>query len=145
MLFRSFGSFLYISSKNFDWYNTPRFNSDIGQLVKMFENVWLLGLGLVAGIVGSIVGLGGGIVTVPVLTFIGVPHTLASSSSLFAAFSNSIASTASYARQKRVDYKNGLRLGLMSVPGTILGAILSGSATSEMFKILFAVVLGGSC
>ena len=44
----------------------------------MFENVWLLGLGLVAGIVGSIVGLGGGIVTVPVLTFIGVPHTLAS-------------------------------------------------------------------
>ena len=111
----------------------------------MFENVWLLGLGLVAGIVGSIVGLGGGIVTVPVLTFIGVPHTLASSSSLFAAFSNSIASTASYARQKRVDYKNGLRLGLMSVPGTILGAILSGSATSEMFKILFAVVLGGSC
>ena len=29
----------------------------------MFENVWLLGLGLVAGIVGSIVGLGGGIGT----------------------------------------------------------------------------------
>lgn len=111
----------------------------------MFENFWLIPLGFVAGIVGSIVGLGGGIVIVPVLTIIGIPHTLASSSSLFAAFSNSVASTASYAKQKRIDFRIGLRLGLMSVPGTILGAMLSGQATSELFKILFALVLGGSC
>ncbi len=111
----------------------------------MFENLWLIPLGFVAGVVGSIIGLGGGIVIVPVLTLLGVPHTLASSSSLFAAFSNSVASTASYAKQKRIDYKNGLRLGLLSIPGTILGAILSGQTTSELFKILFAAVLIASC
>jgi uncharacterized membrane protein YfcA len=111
----------------------------------MFENLWLIPLGFVAGVIGSIIGLGGGIVVVPVLTLLGIPHTIASSSSLFAAFSNSIASTASYAGQKRIDYKNGLRLGLFSIPGTILGAILSGQATSEIFKILFAVVLVASC
>jgi hypothetical protein len=111
----------------------------------MFENLWLIPLGFVAGVVGSIIGLGGGIVIVPVLTLLGVPHTLASSSSLFAAFSNSVASTASYAKQKRIDYKNGLRLGLLSIPGTILGAVLSGQATSELFKILFAAVLIASC
>jgi hypothetical protein len=111
----------------------------------MFENLWLIPLGFVAGVVGSIVGLGGGIVIVPILTLLGIPHTLASSSSLFAAFSNSVASTTSYAKQKRIDYKIGLRLGLMSVPGTILGAIISGQATSEVFKILFALVLIASC
>lgn len=111
----------------------------------MFENLWLIPLGFVAGVVGSIIGLGGGIVIVPVLTLLGVPHTLASSSSLFAAFSNSVASTASYAKQKRIDYKNGLRLGLLSIPGTILGAVLSGQTTSELFKILFAAVLIASC
>ena len=111
----------------------------------MFENLWLIPLGFVAGVIGSIIGLGGGIVIVPVLTILGIPHTLASSSSLFAAFSNSIASTASYAKQKRIDFKNGLRLGLFSIPGTILGAILSGHATSEAFKILFAIVLAASC
>lgn len=111
----------------------------------MFENLWLLPLGFVAGIIGSIIGLGGGIVIVPVLTLMGIPHTLASSSSLFAAFSNSVASTISYTKQKRVDFKNGIRLGLFSIPGTILGAILSGQATSELFKILFAIILAASC
>lgn len=111
----------------------------------MFENLWLIPLGFVAGVIGSIIGLGGGIVIVPILTILGIPHTLASSSSLFAAFSNSIASTASYAKQKRIDFKNGLRLGFFSIPGTILGAILSGHVTSEAFKILFAITLAASC
>ncbi|AJZ75194.1 sulfite exporter TauE/SafE family protein [Candidatus Nitrosotenuis cloacae] len=111
----------------------------------MFESLWLIPLGFVAGVIGSIIGLGGGIVVVPVLTFLGVPHTISSSSSLFAAFSNSVASTVSYSKQKRVDYKTGLRLGLMSIPGTILGAVISAQATPDLFKILFAVVLIASC
>ncbi len=111
----------------------------------MFEILWLIPLGFVAGVIGSIIGLGGGIIVVPVLTFLGVPPTLSSSSSLFAAFSNSVASTASYAKQKRIDYKIGLRLGLMSIPGTILGAIVSAQVTSEIFKVLFAIVLIVSC
>ena len=111
----------------------------------MFENLWLVPLGFIAGVIGSIVGLGGGIVIVPVLTILGIPHTVASSSSLFAAFSNSLASTASYAKQKRIDYKTGLRLGLFSIPGTILGAILSTQTTSDVFRILFGLVLVASC
>ena len=111
----------------------------------MFESLWLIPLGFVAGVIGSIIGLGGGIVVVPVLTFLGVPHTISSSSSLFAAFSNSVASTISYSKQKRIDYRTGLRLGLMSIPGTILGAIISAQATSVLFKISFAIVLIASC
>lgn len=111
----------------------------------MFESLWLIPLGFVAGVIGSIIGLGGGIVVVPVLTFLGVPHTISSSSSLFAAFSNSVASTVSYSKQKRIDYKTGLRLGLMSIPGTILGAVISAQVTPDLFKILFAIVLVASC
>lgn len=111
----------------------------------MFENLWLIPLGFVAGIVGSIIGLGGGIIVVPTLTFLGVPPALASSSSLYAAFSNSVASTASYAKQRRIDYKTGLRLGLMSIPGTILGAFLTAEVTPSAFKILFGIVLVASC
>jgi uncharacterized membrane protein YfcA len=111
----------------------------------MFENLWLIPLGFVAGVVGSIIGLGGGIIVVPVLTFLGIHPTIASSSSLFAAFSNSVASTASYAKQKRLDYKIGLRLGLMSVPGAVLGAFVSAEVTPDVFKILFGLVLVASC
>ena len=43
----------------------------------MFEEIWLIPLGFIAGILGSIIGLGGGIIIVPVLTFMGFSPTLA--------------------------------------------------------------------
>ncbi len=94
-----------------------------------------------AGILGSMIGLGGGIVIVPVLTFLGFSPQLAASNSLFAAFSNAIASTISYTRQKRIEYLLGLKLGLLSIPGTILGAFISTDITPSVFKALFGIVL----
>lgn len=111
----------------------------------MFDVLWLIPLGFVAGVVGSIIGLGGGIIVVPVLTFLGVPHTITASSSLFAAFSNSVAASISYAKQKRIDYKMGMRFGLLSVPGTVIGALISAQATPSFFKISFGLILIASC
>ena len=65
----------------------------------------------------------------------------AASSSLFAAFSNAVASTISYTRQKRIEFSIGLKLGLLSIPGTILGAYISSEITPSLFKILFGLVL----
>ena len=107
----------------------------------MIEQLWLIPLGLAAGILGSMIGLGGGIIVVPVLTFFGFPPTLAASNSLFAAFSNSIASTISYSRQKRIEFSLGLKLGLLAIPGTVLGAYVSNDVTPGIFKILFGLVL----
>ena len=107
----------------------------------MYENLWLIPLGFAAGVLGSIVGLGGGIIAVPAMTFAGFPPALAASNSLFAAFSNSVASTISYARQKRVEFGIGVKLGLMCIPGTVLGAFVSDVMTPVAFQILFAFVL----
>lgn len=101
-------------------------------------------LGFVAGIIGSMIGLGGGFVVVPVLTFFGFSPTLAASDSLFAAFSNSVASTASYAIQKRIVYSLGIKLALISIPGTILGAYISDGVSPPLFKLLFGAVLVSS-
>ena len=107
----------------------------------MIENLWLIPLGFAAGVLGSIIGLGGGIIGVPVMTFAGFPPTLAASNSLFAAFSNAIASTATYAKQKRIEYSIGLKLGFMCIPGTILGAFVSDIVTPVIFQVLFAMIL----
>jgi hypothetical protein len=110
----------------------------------MIDQLWLVLLGLAGGILGSMIGLGGGIIVVPVLTFFGFPPTLAASNSLFAAFSNAVGSTISYSRQKRIEYSLGIKLGLLCIPGTVLGAYISSDVTSGIFKILFGFVLVSS-
>ena len=107
----------------------------------MIDQLWLIPLGFAAGLLGSMIGLGGGIIVVPILTFLGFPPTAAASNSLFAALSNAIASTISYSKQKRIEYSLGLKLGLLSIPGTILGALISTDVTPDVFKILFGFVL----
>ncbi|MGB9003085.1 MAG: sulfite exporter TauE/SafE family protein, partial [Nitrosotalea sp.] len=107
----------------------------------MLEYLWLVPLGFAAGIIGSMIGLGGGFVIVPALTFAGFSPTLAASDSLFAAFCNAVASTLSYARQKRIVYSLGLKLALFSIPGTVLGAYISDDISASTFKILFGIVL----
>ncbi len=110
----------------------------------MIDQLWLIPLGFAAGVLGSMIGLGGGIIIVPVLTFFGFSPTLAASNSLFAAFTNAVASTISYSRQKRVEFSLGLKLGLLTIPGTVLGAYISSDVTPEIFKILFGFVLVAS-
>lgn len=107
----------------------------------MLEELWLIPLGIVAGLLGSIIGLGGGIIIVPVLTFFGFSPVMASSNSIFAVFSNAAASSISYAKQQKIQYSIGLKLGLLSIPGTIIGAYLSSDITPSLFKILFALIL----
>lgn len=110
-------------------------------MLELLEYLWLVPLGFVAGILGSMIGLGGGFVIVPSLTFAGFPPTLAASDSLFAAFCNAVASTVSYAKQKRVVYSLGIKLALLSIPGTVLGAYLSDEISAPAFKFLFGLVL----
>ena len=110
----------------------------------MIEQLWLIPLGFAAGMLGSMVGLGGGIVIVPVLTFLGYPPAVVASSGLFATLSNAAASCMSYSRQKKIEYAMGIRLGLLSIPGTILGAMISDVTSPEIFKIFFGVALIGA-
>ncbi len=107
----------------------------------MIEQLWVVLLGFVAGMLGSMIGLGGGIIMVPVLTFAGFMPSAAVSTSLFGVLSGSISSTVSYSRRVGVDYGLALRLGLPGVPGAVLGATLAAGVRPDLFQALFATVM----
>ena len=107
-------------------------------------DLWLVGLAAGAAALGSIVGLGGGVIIVPVLTLAGIPPQVAATDSLFAVLANSSSSTVSYYRQKRINYREGAMLGLMAVPGIALGALLSSDLSPDTFKFFFAMVIVAS-
>lgn len=98
-------------------------------------------LGVAAGALGSMLGVGGGIIIAPVLTFIGFTPPQIASTSLFGVVSTSASSTIAYARQKRIDYKTSIKLAIPAIPGAILGGLISHQISAENFKLYFAILL----
>lgn len=101
----------------------------------------LIVVGLSAGTLGSMLGVGGGMIMVPALTFLNLPPTQAASTSLIAVMSTSVSSTIEYSRQKRIDYALGLEMAASAIPGGVLGAILSGYLQEDSFKLYFGILL----
>jgi uncharacterized protein len=101
----------------------------------------LVTVGLGAGTLGSILGVGGGIIMVPVLTFLNIPPTQAASTSLIAVLSTSVSSTIEYSRQKRIDYRLGLQMAACAVPGGVIGAVVSVFMPEGSFKLYFGILL----
>ncbi|HEY9406248.1 MAG TPA: sulfite exporter TauE/SafE family protein [Nitrososphaera sp.] len=111
----------------------------------MLDNIatltFLLVVGLGAGTLGSMLGVGGGIIMVPALTFLNVPPTQAASTSLIAVMATSISSTIEYSRQKRINYGLGLQMAACAIPGGVLGAVLSEYLLQDTFKLYFGIFL----
>ena len=77
----------------------------------ILEYIMLLFIGLIAGTVGSLVGLGGGIIIVPLLIGLhSLSPQLAVGTSMVTVVFTGLSSTLTYMKHKRVDYKSGLIL-----------------------------------
>ena len=108
-------------------------------MLELFIILIIIGFG--AGILGSLIGLGGGIIITPALTYIGFLPSVIASSSLLAIVATSISSTITYARKKYVNYWLGIKLALPAIPGSIIGGFFTDFVFLEEFKIYFAILL----
>jgi uncharacterized membrane protein YfcA len=74
----------------------------------------------------SMVGLGGGILFIPLLVLVfEIPIESAVAISLCGMTATTTSATISYWRQKKINYKLGLLYNILDIPGVILGAYLS--------------------
>jgi uncharacterized membrane protein YfcA len=105
--------------------------------------IGLIVLAMVAGLIGSVFGLGGGIIVVPVLTILygfGVHDAVAVSLVAIASISSSSAS--SLIRKGAVNVRIGLRLEVAAAAGAAVGALIAVIfAESWMLALCFAAVL----
>jgi uncharacterized membrane protein YfcA len=106
-------------------------------------NLWALGgTGLVAGLIGSALGIGGGVLIVPILTLaLHLPIHVAIGSSLVAIVANSCTAAGIYTKARLTNVKLGLLLETATVPGAIIGGLAAAVIAPSILSALFGLVL----
>lgn len=99
-------------------------------------------LGIVAGTFGALVGLGGGIIIVPVLTlWFGLPIAHAVGISLVCVIATSSGAAAVYVQRRLTDLRLGMLLELSTSAGAVTGAYVVTYLPDAFIKGLFGVFL----
>jgi len=102
----------------------------------------LVVLALVAGFVGSLSCLGGGMFIVPALViFAHVPMKVAVGASLMAVVATSAGASVAFVRDGWTNIKVAIVLECATVTGAIAGALLAGVASTTFLELLFALVM----
>jgi uncharacterized membrane protein YfcA len=106
-------------------------------------NLWALGgTGLVAGLLGSALGVGGGFIIVPILTLaLRLPIQVAIGSSLVAIVANSCTASSVYTKARLTNVKLGLLLETATIPGAIIGGLSVAFISPSILSVLFGLIL----
>jgi uncharacterized membrane protein YfcA len=111
--------------------------------MNILEFTLLLAIGsFVAGLLGSLTGLGGGVVLVPLLTiFFKVDIRYAIGASLVSVIATSSGAAATYVKQGFSNIRIGMFLEIATTLGALGGAFLAAYVSTRALAIIFGVML----
>jgi uncharacterized membrane protein YfcA len=102
----------------------------------------VLGISYFAGLLGSLVGVGGGIIVVPALTLLmGVGIQNAIAASIVSVIATSSGAAASYVSERITNMRLGMVLEVSTVLGALTGAALAAHVSGRELYLIFAAVL----
>lgn len=100
-------------------------------------------LGLAAGVVAGLFGVGGGILFVPTLLALGLSQLDAEATSLLAILPTVAAGVWRQHSYGNLRWRPALTLGVASIPGVALGVWVAESLPEETLRRLFALLVLG--
>src|SRR5271155_4618261 len=102
----------------------------------------VFGISAVAGCLGALTGLGGGVVVTPALTLLlGVDIRYAIGASLVSVIATSSGAAAAFVREGYSNIRVGMFLEIATTLGALLGAFLSSRTPTSTLAIIFGLVL----
>src|SRR5512146_439014 len=106
------------------------------------EIVGLICFGFAVGFYGTLVGIGGGPLIVPMLALLyDLPPTTIVATSLSVVFLNALSGSIAYYQQRRIDLVAGTLFGLATIPASIAAYFLLAKVSHEIFDEVFALFL----
>lgn len=95
-----------------------------------------------AGLIGSLTGLGGGVVIIPLLSvFLGVDIHYAIGAALVSVIATSSGAAAAYVREGITNMRIGMFLEIATTVGAVVGALLATIAPTHLIAVLFGGIL----
>ncbi|RAJ08220.1 hypothetical protein LX64_00867 [Chitinophaga skermanii] len=95
-----------------------------------------------AGLIGSLTGLGGGVVIIPLLSvFLGIDIHYAIGAALVSVIATSSGSAAAYVREGITNMRIGMFLEIATTVGAVVGALLATVAPTHLIAVLFGAIL----
>lgn len=96
-------------------------------------------LALFGGAVGGLLGVGGGILFVPALAiFLGNSQLEAEATSLLVIVPMAIVGTWRQVRHGNVDVREGISIGVLSLPGVVVGVVVANALPERALELGFA-------
>ena len=105
----------------------------------------IFAISILAGLIGALAGVGGGILIVPSLTLLfGIDIRLAIGASIVSVIATSSGAAAAYVRDRMTDMRVGMFLELATTAGAVIGALLAAIVAPAILYVLLGIVLLGS-
>lgn len=109
--------------------------------VLVFTIILLLGA-YAAGLLGSLTGLGGGVIVIPLLTLaFGIDFHYAIGAALVASIATSSGSASAYVKEGMTNIRLGMFLEIATSVGAVLGAVIALWMPTNVIAVIFGVVL----
>ncbi len=107
----------------------------------MMHVLLLFAVGILAGFINVMAG-GGSSLTLPALIFLGLDGATANGTNRIAILVQNLFAMTGFQQNKRNEFKESFKLGLLTLPGAIIGAFVAVSINDVWFKrILSAVII----
>ncbi len=104
--------------------------------------IWLILIGLAAGALGGLLGVGGGVLFVPGLVIVvGLTQHEAEGTSLLAIVPVALVGALSQDRYGKVRRSAALLLGVLSIAGAAGGVVLANALSGAILRVAFAVLI----
>ena len=108
----------------------------------MGADVVVMALGVLAGVVSGLFGVGGGVLFVPTLTLIvGMSELHAQATSLLAIIPVAVLGTWRDRASGRVDWRDVAVIGVAAIATAVIGSLLADVAPQRLLRIGFALIL----
>ena len=99
-------------------------------------------IAVLAGFLGSLVGLGGGIIITPALTILfGIDIKYAIGASIIAVIATSSGSAIAFVKDHVSNMRVGMLLEVFTTAGGVVGALMAGIFSSKLLYIFFSLIL----